>query len=74
MKLHEQKSCENYSCGICSVEVKQGEFHHNHDGYINGRTWGFEALLKQIPSRAKRLQYYKENPRTKKERAEERKR
>ena len=72
MTLHKQKSDENYSCGICSVEVKQGKFHHDHDGYINGVTWGFEALLKQIPSKAKKRQYLKDNPRTKRERAEDR--
>ena len=72
MKLYEQKSSETYSCGICSREVKKGEFHHDHDHCINGRTWGFEALLKQMPSREQRVQYLKENPTTKKERAEER--
>jgi len=69
LKLHKQKSDENYSCGICSTEVKKGELHHDHDNYINGRTWGFEALLKQMPSRAQRVKYLKDNPTTKKERA-----
>ena len=39
MKLHEQISDETYSCGICTREVKKGEYHHNHDNYINGKTW-----------------------------------
>jgi len=71
LKLYEQISSETYSCGICSREVKKGEFHHDHDHYINGRTWGFEALLKQMPSREQKVKYLKENPTTKKERAEE---
>ena len=73
MKLYEQKSSETYSCGICSREVKKGEFHQVHAHYIKGRTWGFEALIKQMPTREQRVKYLKENPTTKKERAEERK-
>ena len=73
LKLYEQISEETYSCGICLTEVKKGKFHHNHDNYINGKTWGFEALLKQMPSREQKVKYLKENPTTKKERAEEKK-
>jgi hypothetical protein len=68
LKLYEQISEETYSCGICSTEVKKGEHHHNHDNYINGRTWGLDALIKQIPSRLQKMKYIKENPTTKKER------
>jgi len=68
MKLHEQISDGTYSCGICAREVKKGEYHHNHDNYINGKTWGLDALIKQIPSRLQKTQYLKDNPTTKKER------
>jgi hypothetical protein len=72
LKLYEQISGETYSCGICSTEVKKGEYHHNHDNYINGRIWGLDALIKQIPSRLQKMIYIKENPTTKKERCENR--
>ena len=72
LKLYEQISGETYSCGICSTEVKKGEHHHNHDNYINGRIWGLDALIKQIPSRLQKMIYIKENPTTKKERCENR--
>ena len=68
MKLYEQISDEKYSCGICTRQVKIGEHHHNHDNYINGRTWGLDALIKQIPSILQKTQYLKDNPTTKEER------
>jgi len=71
MKLHEQISDEKYSCGICTREVKKGEHHHNHDNYINGRTWGMDALIKQA-SNSNKKEYIRNNPTTKKERYENR--
>jgi hypothetical protein len=65
LKLYEQISEETYSCGICSTEVKKGEFHHNHDNYINGRIWGYEALKKQMPSRVQKFKYLKKKTRKK---------
>jgi len=44
-------------------EVKKGEFHHNHDNYINGRVWGYEALKKQMPSRVQKFKYLKKKTR-----------
>ena len=65
MKLHEQISKETYSCGICTREVKKGEKHHNHDNYINGRTWGLDALIKRAGNINKK-KYIRNNPTTKK--------
>ena len=70
MKLYEQKSSETYSCGICSREVKKGEYHHNHDSFINGKIWGLDALEKQRNTYMYRKRYIKDNPTTKKERKE----
>ena len=67
MKLYEQISDEKYSCGICTRQVKIGEHHHNHDNYINGRTWGLDALIKQV-SNINKKEYIRNNPTTKKER------
>jgi len=72
MKLHEQISDETYSCGICAREVKKGEYHHDYDDYINGKTWGLDALIKQMPSTPQRMKYYKDNPTTKGRRKDER--
>jgi len=71
MKLHEQISDGTYSCGICAREVKKGEYHHNHDNYINGKTWGLDALIKQAGNINKK-KYIRNNPTTKKERYENR--
>jgi len=76
MKLYEQISDETYSCGICSHKVKKGEYHHNHDNFINGRLWGWDALKKWRPywkkTRTHKMQHMKENPKTKEERYEDR--
>lgn len=56
MKLHEKKSSEKYICGVCNRQVNEGEFHHNHDNFLNGLTWGYDAIKKQQLTTAQKLQ------------------